>query len=289
MRIALTSDLHVDSTDANRALIPYLADAIAQHAPDVLVVAGDVSARVERLEEALATLARVTDVRLFVPGNHDIWVARSDQERGATSTDKHDRVLADICDAAGFTHLGREAHVVGDVGFAGTIGWYDYSFQHPRFPFTEEEFSRKAKGRYRWMDLFYAKWVNEDGVTVLSDQDVTARRTEELKAQLTALGSRAGLRHIVVATHHLPYVELLREPQEEKHAYFRAFLGARRLGEAIDACALVGAVLVGHLHRPVDARRPNGARVVSAPVGYLRPPPADLRAVAERSVAIVEV
>ncbi len=41
--------------------------------------------------------------------------------------------------------------------------------------------------------------------------------------------------------------------------------------------------------RPLDAVRPGGAVVRSAPVGYLRPAPDDLAAVAEASVAVVEV
>ncbi len=289
MRIALTSDLHLDSTDANRALVPLLAERAAALRPDVLVLAGDISARLPHVEETFAAFAHAAPVRLFVPGNHDVWIARSAQAEGATSNHRHDVELRDVCAAHGFTHLGLGPRVVDGVGFAGSIGWYDYSFRHPAFPFSDEELARKAKGKYRWMDLFYVRWVDVHG-RELDDAAVTARFAATLREHLAALDADPAVRDIVVVTHHVPYVDVLRTPAEDKHGYFRTYLGATALGEAIDAHgAKLRAVLHGHLHRPVDERRPGGALVRSAPVGYLRPAPADPSQVAAHSVTLVEL
>jgi putative phosphoesterase len=289
MRIALTSDLHLDSTQANRALVPHLARAIATHAPDVLVVAGDVSAHDDRLRGCLETLRPAAPVCVFVPGNHDVWVARSAQAAGATSNQKHDDAIARACADAGFTHLGLAPLVVGDVGFAGTIGWYDYTFTHPRFAFTREEYTRKMRGKHRWMDRYYARWVNGVAPERMSDPDVTALRVSELRAQLAALDAEGAVREVVVVSHHLPFDEVLREPQEPVHAYFRAYLGSRALGAAVRESAKARTVCAGHIHRPVDQVVDERFRVCGSPVGYLRPAPDDLAATAGASVRIVEL
>ena len=289
MRIALTSDLHLDATDANRALVPRLAERAALLRPDVLVIAGDVSARLPDIEETFRAFVPAAPVRLFVPGNHDIWIARSAQAKGATSNFRHDVELREVCARHGFVHLGLAPLVHAGVGFAGTIGWYDYSFVHPDFPFTTADFERKAKGKYRWMDMFYAKWVGEAGRD-LSDAEVTTRCAAALRTQLTSLASDAAVRDIVVVSHHIPYVDILRTPVEDKHGYFRAYLGATVLGEVIDEfAALVRAILLGHLHRPLDEKRPSGAVVRSAPVGYLRPAPEDVSSVVADGVTLVEL
>lgn len=289
MRIALTSDLHLDSTDANRALVPLLAERAAALRPDVLVLAGDISARLPDVAETFAAFAGVAPVRLFVPGNHDIWIARSAQAGGATSDYRHDVELRDVCAAHGFTHLGLEPRVVDGVGFAGSLGWYDYSFRHPAFPFSDDDLARKAKGKYRWMDLFYARWVGEDGAES-SDAAVTQRFAARLERDLAALDADPAVRDIVVVTHHVPYADILRTPLEDKHGYFRVYLGAAALGEAIDAhAAKVRAVLFGHLHRAVDERRPGGMLARSAPVGYLRPAPEDLSPLAHSGVTLLEL
>lgn len=290
MRIALTSDLHLDSTEANRALVPLLAEEVAALAPDVLVIAGDVSAHDDRLEACLRTLRPAAPVVLFVPGNHDVWVARSAQETGATSNQKHDVAIASICAATGVTHLGLGARIVDGVGFAGTIGWYDYSFTHPRFPFTRDEYAEKSHGRHRWMDRYYARWVNGDASAErMSDPDVTALRAAQLRAQLASLDADAAVRTIVVVSHHLPFDEVLRDPQDASHAYFRAYLGSRALGDVVRGSAKARTVLIGHLHRPVDMTVPGDVHVYGSPVGYLRPEPEDLRAVAHASVRAVTV
>ena len=78
MRIACVTDLHIDYGPRNRELLPYLAVAIEQAQPDVLVVAGDIATRLPMLGATLKALSCLAAKSLFVPGNHDIWCRNSE-------------------------------------------------------------------------------------------------------------------------------------------------------------------------------------------------------------------
>ncbi len=75
MRIFGWSDLHVDFA-ANRKLVEQLSRQDYQQ--DLLLLAGDVSNQLARLTQTLRSLKdRFAEVA-FVPGNHDLWIARGD-------------------------------------------------------------------------------------------------------------------------------------------------------------------------------------------------------------------
>lgn len=52
MRIAFTSDIHIDVTARNAELLPYLADAVTRLAPDVFVIAGDAANDLKGLQSS---------------------------------------------------------------------------------------------------------------------------------------------------------------------------------------------------------------------------------------------
>ena len=72
MRVAFTSDLHVEHHPEVVALVAQRVEALA---PDVFVLAGDISHDLAVVEETLRAFAgRRT---LFVPGNHELWAGDS--------------------------------------------------------------------------------------------------------------------------------------------------------------------------------------------------------------------
>ena len=80
MRIAYTSDLHIDVSQRNRDAARYLADAMAESGPDVFVLAGDAGNTLDDLRDALGIFETVAIAKLFVPGNHDVWIETRDGE-----------------------------------------------------------------------------------------------------------------------------------------------------------------------------------------------------------------
>src|SRR5262245_46836851 len=91
VRLAFTSDIHVDH---HAEVVDLIAHRVAGKV-DVLILAGDVSPVLERIEAVLSHLRQVVPRLAFVPGNHDLWRAP-----GSPSPDSKTRYLetfAEMC------------------------------------------------------------------------------------------------------------------------------------------------------------------------------------------------
>lgn len=110
MRIAFTSDLHADVGARNAAALPWAARAAAALAPDVFVLAGDAANDLAALDRTLAAFEALPARKLFVPGNHDLWIeSNKSLRRGQDSWHKYVRAIPDVCARRGFHSLRRGA------------------------------------------------------------------------------------------------------------------------------------------------------------------------------------
>jgi hypothetical protein len=117
-RVFALSDVHVDS-GLNLTWIQALSESDFQR--DVLILAGDVSDRMDRLASALAGLRSRFASVFFVPGNHELWIRGTGPPRG--SLGKFDRVLA-LCDSLDVrTRPGRAGNGNG-VWIVPLFSWY---------------------------------------------------------------------------------------------------------------------------------------------------------------------
>lgn len=149
MRVFATSDLHVDYRENGRWVSEI---SKADFTDDVLILAGDISDSLERIERTLKALSLRFRQVLYVPGNHDLWVLR-------------DRNIRDSFEKFGFVRDVVNGSGASCEPFHGTrtsivplFGWYDFSFGEP-----SEELKR------RWMDFRACRWP--DGT---DNPDVTA-------------------------------------------------------------------------------------------------------------------
>ena len=278
MKIGLISDLHTDVTPLNKALVPHLMDAVKTAELDVLVLAGDIARHLVQLSETLNAfqLADLACEKLFVPGNHDIWAV----ETSDVTSEQKCEIISTLCYECGFYPLMDEPFVKEQIGFCGTIGWYDYSFAPEGYDFSETQYAEKTLMGAVWNDKRYAKWSGTDRVV--------ARRFEaELQAQIADV--RYDVSRIIVVMHHVPFRECIRYRGELPWDYFRAFMGSKRLGECCLAEPLVTHVLFGHTHRALDMHI-HSVRAICAPVGYLQEKPtAGLQDYATQRLACFEV
>ena len=117
-RVFALSDVHVDS-GLNLTWIQALSESDFQR--DVLILAGDVSDRMDRLASALARLRSRFASVFFVPGNHELWIRGTGPPRG--SLGKFDQVLA-LCDSLDVrTRPGRVGNGEG-VWIVPLFSWY---------------------------------------------------------------------------------------------------------------------------------------------------------------------
>ena len=255
-----------------------MPEVVARLAPDVFIIAGDVSADLSDVEDVLSRFDRVHCHRLFVPGNHDIWVA---PRPGESSWTKYERDLPEICRRSGFYFLPGRPIVIQGVGFAGTIGWYDYSL---RDPLLDRQISmdtyrlKRFRGRM-WSDARFARWG-------AADEQVTAEFADRLAADLGEL--QAAEVPIVAVVHHLPFEELVTRRGSPEVDFFCAFMGSSVFGEVIRKCSGVKLVICGHTHFEKDVLI-DGIRALCAPLGYEHERPEGIEETLKRSVCIIDI
>jgi 3',5'-cyclic AMP phosphodiesterase CpdA len=265
MRLVLTSDLHVEH---HPDVVPLVAERVRALAADVLVVAGDVTHDLGRLEETLAALRPSAPEAVFVPGNHDLWCGQG----SPSSRARYEEVVPARARAAGFHALGEAPMQLDGAWFVGVTGWYDYSLRNPDLDglFSDEDYRKGAWGRLRWNDKARVVWPGEDGAP-LDDPAICARQVALLEAQLAAAEAAGG--PIVVVTHHLPFRELVTSTGEEPWDFLNGFMGSARLGEAIRRSPSVKLALAGHTHfkKSFELEGAGGTvRAATSPVGYPR-------------------
>lgn len=140
MRVFTISDLHVDYRENGRWVE---ALSLADFTGDTLILAGDLSDSLARIEKNLSLLARRFRHLLYVPGNHDLWVLRDKDI--SDSFDKFGHVQNAVRNG-GATMRPLD---LGNVSIVPLLSWYDYSFGQP-----SEELKR------RWMDYRACRWPN---------------------------------------------------------------------------------------------------------------------------------
>jgi len=149
MRVFATSDLHTDYRE-NLRWLQELSDIAYRN--DALIVAGDISDRLEVIRGTLQLLRAKFRHVLFTPGNHELWVRGSDTD----SLDKLQRVL-DLCDELDV--ITRPVRLE-DLWIVPLFSWYDGIFE----PDMSEEL---AAARHAWADFHLCKWPAE--ITSLPD------------------------------------------------------------------------------------------------------------------------
>lgn len=274
IRLAFTSDLHTDSHAANRQVWQEMVAVLHDVQPDVFVCCGDIAASVQQMGLTLFALESLRCPKLFVPGNHDVWLPnKAWRQKGITSQDKYYRLLPALCREAGFHPLWMEPYVLDGVAFCGSMGWYDYSLRNPTLDeqVSMQDYRRKVYAGLLWNDAQFVHWRaprdDRGPGRRLADEAVTGHMVEELREQLQRVQPRAG--RIIVVTHMLPFRTMVRHFQEPQRDFFSAFMGSTRLGEMLLQWPEIELVLAGHTHRQVSVRVGH-ITAKTSPLGYAR-------------------
>ena len=282
MRLAFTSDLHVDH---HGEVVDLVGAAARAGGVDVLIVAGDLAARLPRLEAALARLARQVPRLAFVPGNHDLWVREGEPDSRA----RYEEEIPALCARHGIACLPAGPVDIGGVTLLGQTGWYDYSLADPALGVSRDAYRRGRLGKLFWSDKQLVRWPGKD------DEALTAWMAERLARDLAAAPRG---RPTVVVTHMLPF-DALAICRPLPWGFVRGFLGALALGRVIEDAVAGGLpvtqVVAGHTHVACRTEVPLAGRTVAAetsPIGYPREverQASDLAAHVARRVRILEV
>jgi 3',5'-cyclic AMP phosphodiesterase CpdA len=246
LTLAVTADLHWDhrrGQDETRQL----ADFLASHVPDVLVLAGDLGTG-EHFDACLSLFDGLPCRKALVPGNHDLWVSRSDVTRDSLLL--YERELPRAAAAHGFHYLDAGPLLLPDEGLAvvGTVNWYDYSWAiddlRRLFPGEEERLRSKRFTRGRYNDAKFVRWPTDDVAFTARVVAAFERQLDEALAQVP---------RAVVVTHHPPLLDLcwpVEGPPDLDTLLWYAFSGNRALEALLTRhAARVPLGFCGHTHR----------------------------------------
>jgi Icc-related predicted phosphoesterase len=271
MKIAFISDLHVDSLPASPDVIDCIHKRLLSIKPDVFIIAGDIAARTQLFEQTLGTFSALPCEKLLVPGNHDIWVESSSLEKGIHSGVKYTEIIPQICSRNDFIFLGVEPCVIDGIGFAGTIGWYDYTLRNKVFDnlFSMDTYRKKNyKNRFTWNDLKFAHWMDIHENSLKSDQVVAREMEDALQAQIQSLNQKH-INQIIVVTHHIPFQKMVIHPNRLPFDFFSAYMGSSGLGSTILDEPSVKYVISGHSHIK-SSHTIGNLQAMKSPLGYPR-------------------
>ena len=149
MRLFATSDLHTDYKE-NFRWLQELSDS--EYRDDALIVAGDISDRLEIIRETLLLLRGKFRQLLYTPGNHELWVRGSE----INSLEKLQLVL-ELCDEL---DIATKPLRFENFWVVPLFSWYDGIFEPGKV--KEEKAARQA-----WADFHFCRWPED--VAPLSD------------------------------------------------------------------------------------------------------------------------
>ena len=213
---------------------------------DVIVVVGDISGNgnLGFVSELLSAIKFVASAPvLVVPGNHDIYLSLEERGKGINSLLKLS-LFNGVVERARCIPLMKKPFVSGNVGFVGTIGWYDYSFAPEWLSLNLEDFREKHYGMYVWADRDFVELP-------FSDEEFTLMLLNRFEEHIKEI--YGSVEKIVAVMHHLPFRELVHYKFRPEWDYFSTFMGSEAFGHTIRKYRdKVKLVLHGHQHNEVE-------------------------------------
>jgi hypothetical protein len=278
MRLLVTADIHYNHP-TSRPVADELIDRMNRAGGDGILLVGDsATADGDALETCLSRFQLPDGApRLFVAGNHELWT------RGNDSHEIFTTALPDRVAALGWRWLETDPFVTRSFAVVGTIGWYDYSFAPANLGIPRRFYENKVSpgAAAHLPDYRHLLEVSDD--IPPHARDVTARwndgkfvtlhRPDEvfldellarLRSHLTKLASSLNpeprtLNPILVATHHLPFRQLLPPLRIPQWDFAQAFLGSDKIGQLLLEFPQVTQCFCGHSHFPAEATIPRAS------------------------------
>ncbi|KXH76015.1 MAG: hypothetical protein AM326_08060 [Candidatus Thorarchaeota archaeon SMTZ-45] len=276
MRIAAVSDIHVLPNGSDELLLTKIKERVEEIDPDVFVIAGDISDRLDVLSDALSKLQAKSCENLFVSGNHDIWF---EEQEGPGSLEKYSRIIGEVCKRNGFSHIPDAPIVLEDYAFIGSIGWYDYSFKRDELNIPMKNYEQKEYQGAIWYDLLRLDWE-------FSDREATDLFNRKIEYDLKTLPEDC--KYVIYVSHHLPFQDLTIYKNKLPWDFHGAFMGATSTGHIIKSDERILLSVSGHSHVRNMVTYENLV-ALTVPVGYGRPEPRHLEDFVKDAIAIIDL
>lgn len=266
MRIGYISDLHIDF-NRDFPILDALIKEVQEQNIETLLIGGDISNSVKNTNTFVELVKQATGVPVhFVFGNHDYYTL----DKGFHEDRKEQNTFP---------------FVIGDYGFLGDTGWYDYCWYTPGFgKLNKLQKGKRGYGGTTWPDHRFIKWPEEAG-SDKSGRWFAKYSVAELERQNTILDSM-GVTKKIIMTHMVPHEKFLYT--DWGYLETNTFFGGRYLSEFIDRIK-PEISFFGHTHT-IHEKTVDGTYYVCSPLGYnMEWNTADVYHEIERKLVVLEV
>jgi predicted phosphodiesterase len=180
LKVFTISDIHVDFEENFR----WFNDlSCVEYVNDLLILAGDVTNVIPLFEKTLKNLRNRFSEVLYIPGNHDLWVRRSNIK---DSLEKLQLVKTIVADCG----IRMEPFHLSFLSIIPLFGWYDYSFGQP----SREMFES-------WNDYLACKWPENYDENSITQYFIAMNEPFMTKSSTT--------RFIISFSHFLPRIDIM--------------------------------------------------------------------------------
>lgn len=281
-RIFCISDLHVDHADNRQWLEEKCKSKSLLRRGDLLLLAGDVSHRYDRLQETFELVQETGCQILFCPGNHEAWLCDDEKDDTTTSYEKLKRV-EQLCRDTGVlvdpTRIGNCPHPVWVVPLQS---WYDASLSIPGCEDLCTDF-----GGWPWTDFRSCQWYDHppDGTQGKIPAGLAQYYLDKNLEIIDYIRQESGREAIITMSHFLPNLQCLPDWKDVHSTEFQRneWLDHGAPGTSAKFAKVAGSSglekqiraiqsdmhVFGHSHRPKDFQL-NGIRYVHNPLGNPR-------------------
>ncbi len=261
MRLVTISDIHIDVGE-NRAWLDRLCGQ--SHSDEIIIVAGDIASKLERIGDGLKQLAESYAGVFFVPGNHDLWVEPSS---GSNSLQRFEELLSLCAECGVETQSTILKNENGDraVAILPMFTWYAGPESGPGSLFLPKEGEDASLGM--WVDRIRIRWPESMDCPV----DYFLSLNQPAEAERDGIPA-------VSMSHFLPRQELIFSTAHERERYagkgfdraprfnFSRVAGSYEIDRQLREWG-VQTHIYGHQHRNRD-RVIDGVRYLSHCLGY---------------------
>jgi len=150
------SDIHIDYQENFDALLDIPIPSIKR---DALIIAGDATDNINRLEELLSAMKQRFKWVGFVPGNHELWIREKNQTNisFSTSVDKFNAIIAMCKRIDVFTSPQQIGVGSSQLWLVPLFSWYHGPEENSASLYAEKT-SKKDRTHEMWSDFFLTRW-----------------------------------------------------------------------------------------------------------------------------------
>jgi len=272
LKILALSDIHLDINIKRKELsfTNQLISYLSQQSADVLVLTGDIAGNTRQIVDFFnKTLDLPFAYKIYVPGNHDIWV---NQAAINLSEIKYYDILAEIAQQFGWYYLPNNPLILDNTVFLGTMGWYDYSTRNPiwddRCSLSQYSQKKHPNGMTELMDRYFVKFGK-------TDREIAKQLNTDLSNDFNYIERRMSpddIGQYVILTHMVPFEQFIPYRGLFRYDYFTAFYGNIALGDLIKRRTnrIPTHVIFGQTHIPKIKQLNSRLFGYCVPIGYPR-------------------